>query len=47
MKARILTIVALAAILSITTKNIYAATEKNDAYVVLNDIKAVDRKSVV
>jgi len=46
MKAKILSIVALAAILSLTTKNIYAATAKNDAYVVLNDIKAVNKIEV-
>ena len=46
MKARILSIVALAAILSLTTKNIYAAAEKNDAYVVLNDIKAINKIEV-
>ena len=46
MKAKILTIVALAAILSLTTKNIYATTSKNDAYVVLNDIKAVNKIEV-
>lgn len=46
MKAKILSIVALAAILSLTTKNIYAAAEKNDAYVVLNDIKAINKIEV-
>jgi len=46
MKARILSIVALAAILSLTTKNICAATGKNDAYVVLNDIKAINKIEV-